>query len=262
MRYKLIACKVLNREIGELASVCRQIIDITWLKQGLHNEPAVLRRTLQENIDRIDAGNDPGTFVGDSHGITSLGGEIDAILIGYGLCSNGVVGVSSRKYPIVIPRAHDCISLFLGDRNRYQKYFAEMSGKAHWYTPGWIENCNMPCEENRKRQLAAYTEKYGEDNAEYLMEMECDWRRDYAYAAYIRPENPNYPDYSAFTREAADYFGWQYREFSADNGLLRRLLEGDWDEESFLVVPPGKTIVPSFEDSIVRAGALSEADVG
>lgn len=260
MRCKLIACKVLNREIGELSAVCPNVIDITWLRQGFHNEPDVLRRTLQGIIDRIDAGNDPGTFAGASNGLPGLAPGIDAILLGYGLCSNGLVGITSRRHPLVIPRGHDCITLFLGSRQRYQACFDEMSGRAFWYTPGWIESCPMPCKENRRRQVEAYTKKYGAENGKFLLEMENSWYRDYAFAAYINPENAAYPDYRAFTREAAAYFGWEYREFAGDNRLLRALLSGDWAQEDFLVIPPGKTALPSYDSGIIRLGTPEEAD--
>ena len=69
MRIKLIACKVMTREISLLAARSPHYIDITWLWQGLHNEPERLRQTLQEVIDQIDAGTHLGSCQQEVGGI-------------------------------------------------------------------------------------------------------------------------------------------------------------------------------------------------
>ena len=40
----------------------------------------------------------------------------EAILLGYARCNDGLVGVTARDIPLVIPRAHDCITFFFGSR--------------------------------------------------------------------------------------------------------------------------------------------------
>ncbi|OJU08428.1 MAG: hypothetical protein BGN88_11905 [Clostridiales bacterium 43-6] len=250
MRLKLIACKVLCRELCELSAPSEHIVDLTLIRQGYHNEPETLRRILQETIDGIDAGDAPDPFL--SHQNT----RTDFILLGYGLCSGGVTGVSSKKYPLVIPRAHDCITLLLGSKERYRELFAKYSGHAYWYTPGWIENTPMPGKDRQHQLLSRYTEAYGEDNAVFLMETEQAWYRDYRYAAYIKPHNGSYPDYRIFTKECAEFLGWSYAEEQGDISLLQRFLSGHWDETDFLIVPPGKSAVPSYDEKIIT---LSDA---
>ena len=60
------------------------------------------------------------------------------MLFGYGLCGMGLVGLTARPKPVVIPRAHDCITLFLGSRERYLEYFNAHPG-VYFKTTGWIE---------------------------------------------------------------------------------------------------------------------------
>lgn len=243
-RFKLIACKVLTREIGLISATCPNFLDITWLRQGYHNEPDVLRKMLQHQIDLVDEGDDPCSC---STGVA----DFDAILIGYGLCSNGVIGISSKKYPIIIPKAHDCITLFLGSKERYRTLFDSQSGGIYWYTPGWIENSIMPSPEREAVTRAIYVEHYGEDNADYLMEQESGWLKDYNAAAYIKMPG-NYPDFGKYTKECADYYNWGYLEHIGDHSLLKKFVDGDWNSKDFLVIPPEKKATPSFDESIIK----------
>ena len=55
-RYAIIACEVLFRECCLLAAAAGPIIDIVTMPQGLHNTPPELRKRVQEEIDRLEAG--------------------------------------------------------------------------------------------------------------------------------------------------------------------------------------------------------------
>ncbi len=244
MRLKVIACKVLTRELSAICADSQNYVDFTWLRQGYHNEPDVLRKILQEEIDKIDEGDDPFTC-------TTAVGEFDAIVLGYGLCSNGVCGVKSKKYPIVIPRAHDCITLFLGSKERYRELFDEKSGGIYWYTPGWIENSIMPSKKRDEINRSIYAEHYGEENADYLMEMEQGWLKKYHWAYYVSLDGVKYPDYRKFTEECADYHGWEFRDIKGNDSLMRAMINGDWDNDRFIVIPPGKCAGQSYDDMIL-----------
>ena len=62
MRLKLIACKALFRELSYVSALSDNIIDITWMRQGYHNEPEVLHSLLQQEIDAVEAGSDPHSY--------------------------------------------------------------------------------------------------------------------------------------------------------------------------------------------------------
>lgn len=245
MRLKLIACKVLFREISRLCADCENYIDATFLRQGYHNEPAKLQEMLQREIDRIDSGE-------DEHSSSSEDRDFDAIILGFGLCSNGTTGVCSRKYPIVIPRAHDCITLLLGSAQRYKRIFDENSGGVYWYSCGWIENCPMPCRETERMKFERYREQYGEDNAAYLIEKEKEVLRGYKCAAFV-DTGAKSEQCADFTRKAAQYYGWEYRKYQGDYRLLADLLNGAWNNERFLTLPPGCRAAPSYDEKIIKA---------
>ncbi len=244
MKLKVIACKVLTREIGAISARSPHTLDITYLRQGYHNTPDKLREILQDQIDRIDAGDDP--YTGDTNT-----GDFDAILLGYGLCSNGVCGVRSKKYPIVLPRAHDCITLLLGSKEKYQSLFDAYSGGIYWYTAGWIENSIMPSEKQYDTTYQIYKDLYGEENADYLTDYEKSWTKNYKAAAYIDTKTAGNDAAKAFTKDCAEYFGWEMVPCDGDMSLLERFLSGQWDDREFLMVPPGACAQQSFDAGIV-----------
>ena len=107
-------------------------------------------------------------------------------MLAYGLCSNGVIGVRCRDIPVVIPRTDDCIALFMGSQERYLKEFHDAAG-AVWLNSAWVEQSPRlaDSEDLRRRKWLEYAEKYGEDNADYLMEIESSWVSNYSTMGYI-----------------------------------------------------------------------------
>jgi hypothetical protein len=176
------------------------------------------------------------------------------------LCSNGIEGLSSSKYPLIVPRGHDCVTFFLGSKERYRSLFDSKSGGIYWYTAGWCENVLMPGRQRKELEYRTYLEKYGEENAEYLMEMEQKWYNDYKAAVYVGNENDGFPDYSGETRDAAEFLGWEFIQENADLSLLQDLMDGNWDNSRYLVVPPGKKIVPSYDENIITVASEETKD--
>ncbi|MEI6514506.1 MAG: DUF1638 domain-containing protein [bacterium] len=233
-RYHLVACHVLWRELCYFASLSPHFFTFHWMKQGLHNTPELLKAELQKAVD-------------------SAPDECDAVLLGYGLCSNGAAGVVARNKRLVIPRAHDCITLFLGSKERYRAYFDSHPG-TYWYTPGWIECSVQPGKDRHELLRREYVEKYGEDNADYLMEMEQGWMKEYNNAAYVDLGIGDASRFKEYTRECARWLGWRCDELEGEPSLVREFVNGQWEPARFLVVEPGQSIVASHDESIVKQG--------
>lgn len=239
-KFYVISCHVLWRELCYFASMSKNIFNFHYLPQGLHCTPDVLRREVQAAIDNVPE-------------------EYSAILIGYGLCSNGVEGITARKTRLVIMRGHDCITFLLGSKERYREYFDAHPG-TYWYSPGWIDTSLMPGKERYEKMLASYAETYGEENAKYLMEMEQAWYKNYSNAAYVDLGFCDTGEYQALTRKCAEYLRWSFDMLRGDPRLVKNFLDGNWDPEDFLVVEPGEMIVPSFDEKIVTVKKLSTPD--
>ena len=97
-------------------------------------------------------------------------------------------------------------------------------------------------------------EKYGEDNAKYIMETLGDGLRNYDRLTYIDmgvQENLGYDEQAA--RDAEEK-GWTFERVAGDLGLLRKLVDGEWGSDVFLVVEPGETVAASHDDGIIKTG--------
>jgi hypothetical protein len=235
MRLKFIVCKVMQREAYFCAARSANVVDIVFMPQGLHDEPERLRAEVQKALDET---------------ADIKGRPYDAALLGYGLCSNGIVGLSAA-IPIIVPRGHDCITLLLGSKEKYKEYFESHRG-VYWYSPGWIEHGNQPSEERYARTLAEYRQKYGDDNAEYLMKVEQGWISEYSWATFVDWGLISNEKYKQFTKECAQYLKWNYDEITGDPGLMQALVDGRWDAERFLTVQPGQKI----NEDVTRPGII------
>ena len=92
MKLQVLCCEVFFREICLLAASSPHTIDLAFLPKGLHDlgvERMVPR--LQEQIDAVPAG------------------EYDAIVLVYGLCNNGIVGLQARDTTAGFRLYHDYV---------------------------------------------------------------------------------------------------------------------------------------------------------
>ena len=237
MRIKVISCDVMFREICHLAAHSPNQVDVEFLPKGLHDlKSAEMRARLQEKVDEA-----------------SSAGEYDAVALAYALCGNGLAGVHARSIPIVLPRAHDCIALFMGGRKRYQEYFDSHPG-VYFKTSGWIERGNTTNQlTGFAMNMAELVKKYGEENAQYLYEQLNQYQTTYSKFTYI--EMGIEPDgrFETHTRKEANERAWDFEKITGDMSLLERLVNGQWDEADFLVVPPGYRIAATWDERIVEA---------
>ena len=248
MRFKLIGCKIVQRELASIIGRSNNIIDFTLMRQDYHQTPEVLKGILQEEIDSID--NNTSKYTND----LKLN-DIDAILLGYGLCSNAVVGLKSRKYKLVIPRAHDCTTLIMGSKEKYKEYFEKSSG-TYFYSRGWLE-LGINEEEQRIEKLRKeYMEKFDdEDTVEYLISMEEGMLKNYDCAAYVKwKDSP--AQLEDVVKEIAQSKDWRYEDIEGNDSILADLINGNWDNERFLVVEPGYEVAASCDDMIIKANKI------
>ena len=242
MNIAFIGCMVMSREIGYETFQSKNMVHTWWLQQGLHDTPKVLTETLQKTIDEVEKYNSR----------MDRKKRFDYICLGYGLCSNGVVGIHSNTIPLIIPRCDDCIALFLGSQARYQRLFHKYAG-VYWYNTGWIEQAFTPSKQRYEQLKEKYLEKYDEETVEYLMEKEIEWVKKYKYSVYIESPLCRREEHEIYAREAAEAFGWRYKKEKGDMTLFHGLLNGPWPEEYFLACPPEHEVCAEYSERKIKA---------
>jgi hypothetical protein len=247
MRLKLISCEVLYREICNVIAASPNVVDVEFLPKGLHDiGSAGMRERLQAALDRVDVA------------------RYDAVLLGYGLCNNSLAGLRAPEIPLVLPRAHDCITLFVGSKERYLEYFEAHPG-VYFKTTGWIERGENSAELSQLSltrrsgldcRYEELVEKYGEENARYLYDTLSNHTRGYSQFTFIEMGVEPDDSYEQQTRRDAAKRRWAFEKVQGDLSLIRRLINGPWAEHEFLVVPPGHSIVATYDERIVAAAEV------
>jgi hypothetical protein len=233
MNLAVIYCAVLEDEIEVLAQAIPEVVHLEKLPQGLHNDPPLLRTETQAAIDRCEAD-----------------ARIDTLVLGYGLCSRGTEGVKARRCTLVMPRAHDCITLLLGSKEQYAQYVAKHPG-TYWYSPGWNRHHIPPGKRRYDHLRDQYVRQYGEDNADFLMEEEQHWFKTYDRATFVDQGSQTADQDAAYAAECADWLGWNFDRIQGDSSLLRRMLSGDWRDDEVLVLEPHETFALSPDAQVI-----------
>jgi hypothetical protein len=209
-RCKLIACAAV---IEEMLPFMPPRMSYEVLDFGLHTNPRSLKRALQ-------------------NAISSPAPDIETILLGYGLCSQAVVGLRSGSRTLIIPRVDDCIAIFLGSAAEYRKQYSSVPG-TYYLTRGWIESGDTPFSE-----YDILVERYGKQIARRIINQIL---KNYTRLAFISTGNNELEHYRDRARSLAGQFGLRYEEIQGSDAIIKKMVYGPWDDE-FIIIPPGKTI--------------------
>jgi uncharacterized protein DUF1638 len=246
MFLKVIACEIAARELQYTAARSKNVVDLELLAQGHHLMPVRGRSEIQRRIEAVP----PGMF--------------DAIVLGYALCGGMLVGLKSVHTPVVIPRAHDCISFFLGSKDRYQRCFAERPG-TYYFTSGWLECAGRGAQTGSWDALCSpansradlqpayeqWVKKYGKEQADYLLKELSGWAEMYSHGCLIDFDFLKHLNLPEWVQDICSRKTWTYERIPGDLALFEKMLNGPWAEEEFLTVNPGQSIAATFDERII-----------
>lgn len=194
MKTKVISCISVKNEIESLA--LHGGVDCEYLDFSFHAFPDKAHDELQKRINSSQ--------------------DYCKIVLTYGRCSTATAGLVSPAVPLVLPNVHDCIGLLIGGSARRQE-LACRNPAAYYFSPGWLEFGRTPYEEYRE-----YEQKYGQDDAEYLIETLYG---KYQEAIFIRTcVNENLTGYRQRVQEIAAFFHWTVSEVEGDLSLLQAVI--------------------------------------
>jgi len=246
MKNIAIICDVMKAEVERLKNSNKiNNLDIIYLEQHLHDTPDKMRIKLQEAIDSVD----------DNY---------DKIILGYGLCSNGVVGLKSDKHDIIIPKVDDCISLFLGSKEKYEEEFKK-DPATYYLCKGWIEYGSDPyrgylVNTNQQYKIPSdwirNEERYGrkgmdEETSKFLI---AQMMRNYNRVVLI-DNNDLEEIHRKYAKDMVDFLSnllnkkIELVEIKASPELLEKLYCSKWNgsfneqnKKEFVIIPKGEKV--------------------
>ena len=165
--------------------------------------------------------------------------------------------------PMIIPRAHDCCTILMGGKENFINAFGDILS-ARWSSAGYFERCHglnnnyIGTEQLASYKTSAeymkYVQQYGEENADYIWEtMHPEIETD--EAVYIKINGFEYSNAFENYQAEIEKTEKKLKVVNGDISVLKALIDGKWDDEKFLVVPPGKKIVGVYDmQYVVKAG--------
>jgi hypothetical protein len=231
----VVACEVFRHEIELISSEMENPPTTYFMEMGLHERPDRLRETIQDFVSQQEAKRQ----------------DEFTILLAYGLCGQGLSNIQCKKATLVLPKVHDCIPLLLGIKQDVASEHS-LNGQTYWQTPGWVSYAHSELLRNKEAKFQEYVEKFGEDNAHYLMQEQLGWLQQYQTVKLIKwPQMKTMEEKarksSGFFEAEARCFAKEaelpYSDCSGSDNYLRALLEGGHDKERFLRIPPGYCVV-------------------
>lgn len=205
----IIACQTLRDELKLAIRETGCQTPVIWIDSDYHNDPNQLRDRLQQEID-------------------SLTGR-ENILLAYGCCGTGLVGLKATGGNLIIPKTEDCISMVLG---RPGEEFARLK-QTYFLTKGWIEGA--------KSIFVEYDhalKRYGPIRTKRLFEVML---KHYRYLMLIDTGAYDFDYCYSKTEELAQKIGLEPAVSKGDTWHLKKLLTGPHDKD-FCVIPPGGSV--------------------
>lgn len=227
----VLACDVFQDELLKFGKG-KDWRHVEFLEMGLHDQPAILREEIQRVINRLQS-NIP----------------VNTILLLYGICGNGLIGVESARCRLVLPRAHDCISILLGGPDIHQAVLKKNPG-TYFYSPGWIRGKRVPGPDRDAHMLKYYSEKYPDDEelVADLIDADQETFAHHNCAAYVDITGDRSAE--SYCEGCAKSLGWAHEKLPGDPRLLQDLLNGNWDDSRFLVLEPPARISRVLDNQI------------
>ncbi len=212
----VLSCQVF-KDLFERFAQPGTVQQFIFLDYGLHEAPKKLNQAVQEALDGLP--------------------EASLVILGYGLCGNGLHGIQAGRHTLLIPRADDCIAIFLGSFERYRREFQAESA-TYYLTKGWLESGSNPLQEYQ-----GYVKRYGSDKAMWVMDQ---LYHNYKRLALVAHSQEDLDKYRARAQEVARFcerWSMRYEEMLGSSEFFEHLIQSAARPEEahadFIVISPG-----------------------
>ena len=218
-RVVLIACEVLKDSLKQRMPP-GLFEETIFLEYGLHRYPERLRQSLQVILDNLASPY--------------------LVVLGYGLCGNGLRGIKAGQHTLLVPRVDDCIPLLLGSYESY-RHQMKIEPATFYLSKGWLKSGSTPLMEYQE-----YVNRYGQSRANMIIDRQY---RHCKRLAFVANDQRDLDLYRKQAEEVGDFcqrWNTRYEGILGSDAYLQRLMEVSQDPtktgNDFLIVHPGGMI--------------------
>ncbi len=213
---KIISCKIYEPYYKLLEERHNLSYDITWIEVKKHNNPNLLGKEIQDEIDR------------------STGYEL--IIILYGICGNALINIRSKGIPLLLLKVHDCSSVLLGSKDRHMKIFGKTLSR-RWGSESY--SLEESSEYSRKSpEYLKLVEEFGIENADYAYEVM------YSSSA----EKPIYITFnSSKDKDFIAKHASEIEVITGDLSMIEDVLLGDYSSLDIAIMMDKEVIEPLYD---------------
>jgi len=224
----LIACGMIQDEVTLAMENTGIVYDTIWMSSDLHINPDFLRSELQKEIDKNQ--------------------DYDLILLAYGNCGKGLVGIVSEKTELAILRSEDCIHMLL-HKNKKLKSFR---GETYFLTKGWMQG-----KKSLKAEYHYAINKYGRKKAGIIMGIML---KNHKSLMMIDTGAYDLEECVHCGRHLSQVLKLDFLVTQGDVDLLEMFVSLNWDHQVVLILPNHKISADDFGVDCVVAGSVNERE--
>ena len=206
----LIACEMQKKEIEATILETDFPGEVMWLEKSLHEKPKRLKKALQEAIDSCQTKS--------------------AILLGFGMCGNGVMDLVSANTPLIIPMFDDCIRMLLSPGESLP---IPSSSSSLFFTEGWLES-----DECMLKEINFYNKYYGQEKGNQYTRQILE---GYDSVTFIDTGLYDINKCRKKVQVKCNLCGLTIKTDPGSTRVYKKLLSGIYDDE-FVVKAPGEKI--------------------
>lgn len=211
MKNKIIACEVMKEEILSMGSI--KDVEFEFVSMDYHLYPKKLKVELQNIIDRSNGYN--------------------RIILAFGLCGGASNGLKANESTLIIPKVHDCISIFLCNGTKCVCDFKKEKG-TFYLSSGWMITEKSILSDHKK-----VLERYGEKKAFSILKRMYE---DYKKVLFIKTSSSSEDEVIVQSKEIANLFDAKHEIIKGKTDFIEKILKGPWDDNNFINIEPGKLL--------------------
>lgn len=207
MKYKVISCAIFQPYIEKL-NLDHRYYDFSFLEIQQHTQPKKLKRNLQSIINQSQC--------------------YDMIILLYGLCGGAIRHLYTPKKTVVVVKVHDCMSILLGSKIRYQELTKD--------NPSLSWTCYALMKDHYVNDaVALWQEMYEPEEVEYLKSV-------------LVPENPLY--LSCSLPEEQEYIAKHKTVIQGTMKFLDEILK--LQSKDLIFLNPGQIIEQDLDNQVIK----------